>query len=133
MRNSAQRLGKSVFNLTTGDIDAVAEWILAREPEKVRSDIMLVPHHGSLTSSSPDFVAAVTPQLALASLAKGNQWGMPRKEVLRTYQQHEVRWLDTGEEGQITVLVHQGRWSVKTLRSNSLQPWYRQMLRNQVE
>ncbi|KJR39725.1 DNA internalization-related competence protein ComEC/Rec2 [Vibrio navarrensis] len=119
--------------LLTGDIDAVAEWILAREPEKVRSDIMLVPHHGSLTSSSPDFVAAVTPQLALASLAKGNQWGMPRKEVLRTYQQHEVRWLDTGEEGQITVLVHQGRWSVKTLRSNSLQPWYRQMLRNQVE
>ncbi len=44
----------SMFSmLFTGDIETISEWILLREPEKLKSDVMLVPHHGSKSSSNP--------------------------------------------------------------------------------
>lgn len=119
--------------LMTGDIDALAEWILVREPEKLASDVVLVPHHGSATSSVPAFVASVDAELAIASLAKGNQWNMPKPEVVATYLQHGTRWLDTGEAGQITLWIDNGHWQVSSMRRDSFTAWYRQMLRNQVE
>ena len=61
--------------LLTGDIELVSEWLLSREGERLESDVMLVPHHGSDTSSITRFLEAVSPQVAIASLAKGNQWG----------------------------------------------------------
>ncbi|NVC63675.1 DNA internalization-related competence protein ComEC/Rec2 [Vibrio sp. 05-20-BW147] len=119
--------------LMTGDIDALAEWILVREPQKLASDVVLVPHHGSHTSSVPIFVASVNAQLAIASVAKGNQWNMPKPEVVDTYLDNGTQWLDTGEEGQVTLVIDNGRWHVSSMRKDSFTAWYRQMLRNQVE
>ncbi|EJE8537152.1 DNA internalization-related competence protein ComEC/Rec2 [Vibrio vulnificus] len=118
--------------LMTGDIDALAEWILIREPEQLNSDVVLVPHHGSRTSSIEPFVNAVQADAAIASLAKGNQWGMPQPQVVETYRRHLTQWFDTGELGQITLYVEQRRWQIVS-RRDTFNAWYRQMLRNQVE
>ncbi len=57
------------------DIELVSEWLLAREATRLKSDVMLVPHHGSSTSSIARFIEAVSSQLAIASLSgKEIQW-----------------------------------------------------------
>lgn len=119
--------------LLTGDIEAISEWMLLREPDKLRSDIMLVPHHGSKSSSNPRFINAVAPTLAIASLAKDNQWGMPAESVVASYINSGSLWLDTATSGQITVRVTDGNWLISTKRSDTFEPWYRQMLRKRVE
>ncbi|MEZ8261290.1 DNA internalization-related competence protein ComEC/Rec2 [Vibrio sp. 10N.237.312.C02] len=119
--------------LLTGDIELVSEWLLAREGERLRSDVMLVPHHGSNTSSIASFIEAVSPQLAIASLAKGNQWGMPSESVIERYNDAGSAWLDTGESGQITISIGQEGWQYHEIREQQGRQWYRQMLRKGVE
>ncbi|UPR58379.1 DNA internalization-related competence protein ComEC/Rec2 [Vibrio sp. ED004] len=119
--------------LLTGDIELVSEWLLARQGERLRSDVMLVPHHGSGSSSIKPFIEAVSPQLAIASLAKGNQWGMPSESVIARYQEVGSAWLDTGESGQITITLTQEGWQYHTIREEQGRQWYRQMLRKGVE
>ncbi|MFV8459643.1 DNA internalization-related competence protein ComEC/Rec2 [Vibrio campbellii] len=119
--------------LLTGDIELVSEWLLAREGEQLQSDVMLVPHHGSDTSSITPFIEAVSPKLAIASLAKGNQWGMPSESVIQRYLQSGSAWLDTGESGQITITIDQEGWHYHTIREEQGRQWYRQMLRKGVE
>lgn len=119
--------------LLTGDIDALSEWLLIRQPNVLASDVMIVPHHGSKTSSTQRFISAVEPSIAIASLDKGNQWGMPHREVLSRYADNGTEWLDTGGSGQITIKVTGAGWSFATLREDTGAPWYRQMLRKRVE
>lgn len=119
--------------LLTGDIELVSEWLLAREEGRLQSDVMLVPHHGSDTSSIAPFIEAVSPKLAIASLAKGNQWGMPSESVIQRYLQSGSVWLDTGESGQITITINQEGWHYHTIREEQGRQWYRQMLRKGVE
>ncbi|MCC4224387.1 DNA internalization-related competence protein ComEC/Rec2 [Vibrio campbellii] len=119
--------------LLTGDIEAVSEWILMREPNKLESDVMLVPHHGSKSSSNPKFVQIVSPTLAIASLAKSNQWGMPAENVLSAYQEANAYWLDTGNHGQVSLFIERDNWYFEAKRSETFEPWYRQMLRKGVE
>ncbi|WP_099612175.1 DNA internalization-related competence protein ComEC/Rec2 [Vibrio fujianensis] len=119
--------------LLTGDVTAIGEWLLSREPAILASDVMLVPHHGSQTSSTLNFIQRVSPQLALASLAKGHRWQLPHPEVLARYQALGIDWQDTGESGQLSLLYHQGHRQLLALRKRGIIPWYRQMLRNEVE
>ncbi|WP_241906702.1 DNA internalization-related competence protein ComEC/Rec2 [Vibrio splendidus] len=119
--------------LLTGDIELVSEWLLAREATRLKSDVMLVPHHGSSTSSIARFIEAVSSQLAIASLSKGNQWGMPSQSVVERYREAGSTWLDTGESGQITITTSKEGWKYHTIREHQGRQWYRQMLRKGVE
>ncbi|MGR5235397.1 DNA internalization-related competence protein ComEC/Rec2 [Vibrio alfacsensis] len=119
--------------LLTGDIEAISEWMLIRQPNLLVSDVMLVPHHGSKSSSISEFVKVAQPKLAIASLAKSNQWGMPAESVKSAYQEVNADWLDTGEKGQVSVFIRQDNWYFETKRSETFEPWYRQMLRKGVE
>ncbi len=119
--------------LLTGDIELVSEWLLAREATRLKSDVMLAPHHGSSTSSIARFIEAVSSQLAIASLSKGNQWGMPSQSVVERYREAGSTWLDTGESGQITITASKEGWKYHTIREQQGRQWYRQMLRKGVE
>lgn len=119
--------------LLSGDVTAIGEWLLSREPTVLASDVMLVPHHGSQTSSTLNFIKKVNPQLALASLAKGHHWRLPHPDVLARYQDLGVDWQDTGESGQISLLYRKKERQLRALRQWGMTPWYRQMLRNEVE
>lgn len=119
--------------LLTGDIDAISEMILARNKALMRAEIMLVPHHGSATSSKGLFVNQVKPKLALASLALDNQWGMPAVQVLDQYSLVASKWMDTGTHGQITVHFKNDVYQVSSARKHLSPRWYRQTVRNRVE
>lgn len=69
--------------LLTGDIAAAQEAALvAADAPALRSELLLVPHHGSRGSSSPDFLDAVAPGLALVQAGHHNRFGHPAPEVL---------------------------------------------------
>jgi competence protein ComEC len=123
----------SVAVLLTGDIDAVSEYLLVREGDKMDADILLIPHHGSDLSSSGVFLDRVTPELAIASLGKDNHWGMPSTDILSRYASRGIQWIDTGEHGQISVRIVDKNWQISSFRATDSQPWYRQLLRNRVE
>jgi len=119
--------------LLTGDIEAVSELLLVQKQEQLRADILIVPHHGSKTSSTNSFLDAVNPKVALASVSKGNRWNLPHQKVLKRYSDRGVTWLDTGENGQILINFSQSGWEIITQRSRQSLRWYRQKLRKGVE
>lgn len=99
--------GRSI--LMPGDIERRAEHLLLQQdPKKIAASVLLAPHHGSLTSSSPEFVAAVNPELVIFSTGYLNRFGFPKEEVSRRYRAIEAEQLNTAEEGSIQVRIEEG-------------------------
>ncbi len=81
----SSRAGRSL--LLTGDIEAAQEaQLVAQSAAALRSDVLLVPHHGSRTSSTPAFVRAVAPQTALVQAAYRSRFGHPAPDVQARYE-----------------------------------------------
>lgn len=90
--------------LLTADIEKAAEaLIVRREGAQLRTDAMLAPHHGSRTSSTAGFVAAVQPKLVVVPVGYRNRFGHPRADVLGRYAAAGARVLRTDLDGAITV------------------------------
>ena len=88
--------------LLTGDIEAEVEYrLLARFGDNLRSDIIVVPHHGSLSSSSTEFLEAVSPRVAIFSTGYRNRYGFPHATIQSRYQALGVKQLNTAKEGAI--------------------------------
>ncbi|MFZ3140506.1 DNA internalization-related competence protein ComEC/Rec2 [Polaromonas sp.] len=78
--------------LLAGDIEAPQELKLASSnPERLKADFLLVPHHGSKTSSSAVFLDAVRPQLALVQAGYRNRFGHPVAGVVARYDARGIR------------------------------------------
>ena len=92
--------------LLAGDIENIVEHRLTRHyPYDLKSEILVVPHHGSKTSSSESFVRVVEPQYALISSGYLNRFKHPKAEVVQRYQLHGVKLLNTAEVGAITFKI----------------------------
>lgn len=90
--------------LLPGDIERQAEArLLDRHAALLPADLLLAPHHGSKTSSTPAFVAAVRPRLVIFSSGWHNRYGHPRPEVVRRYLDCGARLAMSGEAGALTV------------------------------
>jgi competence protein ComEC len=90
--------------LLTGDIEREAEALLLREQgEALRAAVLVVPHHGSNTSSSPEFLAQVNPAVALFPAGYLNRYRFPKQAVVERYESSGVDWYQTGLAGAITV------------------------------
>ncbi len=77
--------------LLTGDIEAAQEAALVqRAGTALRSDLLLVPHHGSKTSSTPVLLDAVQPQQAVAQAAYRSRFGHPAPVVLARYAERGI-------------------------------------------
>ncbi|MDT8999102.1 DNA internalization-related competence protein ComEC/Rec2 [Paucibacter sp. APW11] len=73
--------------LLTGDLEVAQEQaLLQRDPARLRSELLLVPHHGSQTSSSQAFIAAVAPRWGLVQAGYRNRFGHPALSVQAGYQ-----------------------------------------------
>ncbi|MEZ4554575.1 MAG: DNA internalization-related competence protein ComEC/Rec2 [Dehalococcoidia bacterium] len=88
--------------LLPADIESDAEQWLVHSGLDLRADALVVPHHGSATSSAPDFVAAVDPAVAIISVGASNPFGHPAEAVLARYASAAV--LRTDEDGDITLV-----------------------------
>lgn len=89
--------------LLTGDIGRAAEHEIAPLIPPARLRILKVPHHGSLTSSSTEFLAAVRPQVAVVSVGRSNHFGHPAPEVLDRYRAIGSAIFRTDQDGAVTV------------------------------
>ena len=89
--------------LFTGDAEKEAEEaILARVgKEKLDVDVLKSGHHGSSTSSSEEFLSAVTPNYAVISCGKDNSYGHPHKETLEKYSSRGIITYRTDKEGTV--------------------------------
>jgi competence protein ComEC len=87
--------------LLAGDIEAPVENHLTRIGALSPVDIVLVPHHGSRTSSSPAFVSALRPSVAIVSAGFDNRWGFPKEDVVERWQQAGARVMNTATSGAI--------------------------------
>lgn len=76
--------------LLAGDIELAQEQRLVAAGLDLRADLLLVPHHGSKTSSSPAFLNAVRPTLALAQAGYRNRFGHPAPPVLERYRERGI-------------------------------------------
>ncbi len=95
------RFGETSF-LLTADIGEPVELQLLRERFEVRSQVIKVPHHGSRYSSSPPFIEAVSPILAVLSVGRGIP-GLPSPEALERYRDHPIPMLRTDRDGLVRV------------------------------
>jgi competence protein ComEC len=102
--------------LLTGDIEAAAESHLLGVSERLASAALKVPHHGSRTSSTPRFVDAVAPRVAIVSVGTGNRYGLPSPEVEARYRAHGTCLLRTDRCGAVTVVSDGRRLEVTTVR-----------------
>ncbi len=119
--------------LLPGDIEILSEILLTRGENEMQSDVIIVPHHGSQTSSSQFLLDSVQPQYAVASLKYNNRWNMPNDKVVERYRESGAYWLDTGQFGQITFTVADKTLYISHLRGGENASWYRKMLRSAVE
>ncbi len=96
--------------LLTGDLEAPQERELVERlgPASLRSDVLIVPHHGSKTSSSPEFLAAVAPRQAIFQLGWRNHYRHPHPGVLQRYEQAAIPILRTDRDGAIQIALSAG-------------------------
>ena len=114
--------GKAI--LLTADIEAAQEaQLLARAPDALRADVLLAPHHGSGTSSTAAFLAAVRPDLALFQVGYRNRYRHPKREVCERYREMGIARLRTDEAGALT-LRFGSRLDVAEYRAEHARYWY---------
>jgi competence protein ComEC len=105
--------------LFTGDIKASAEKDLVSRlgSGKLRSSVLMVPHHGSRFSSTPRFLEAVGPKEALISAGWHNRFGFPHADVMRRLEKAKARAWCTADHGAIRVVTDGTDYYIKTCRN----------------
>ena len=76
--------------LLAGDIEKPQERALLSDPALLQADWLLVPHHGSRTSSTPEFLQAVQPRMALVQSGYHNRYGHPAPDVMARYVERGI-------------------------------------------
>lgn len=118
-RNNASCVLKVSVNkeniLMTADIEKKAEFELVNsQKSKLQAKYLVVPHHGSKTSSSGIFLDAVQPEYAFIPVGYRNRYRMPHADVLLRYQNRQIKILQTAHSGAVTIKLGQ--------KNNSFEP-----------
>lgn len=92
--------GKTSF-LFTGDIEKEAETLLLSKGSELKSTVLKAPHHGSLTSSTVEFLDKVRPDTAVFSVGYRNHFGFPRESITRRYKDIGTSAFRTDRDGAI--------------------------------
>ncbi len=99
--------GKSI--LFTGDAEEISEKEMLNNQRDVKADVLKIGHHGSSTSTTEDFLEAVSPEYAVISSGKGNDYGHPHKETLERLDNKGVTILRTDINGTIILKIAGGK------------------------
>jgi competence protein ComEC len=111
--------------LLTGDIEVKAEQALVRDyGTELESSVLVVPHHGSNTSSTLSFLSAVRPKIAVVSAGSHNRYGHPSSEVVDRYKRLGIHWLNTARHGEIIIESGNRRNTVRTWIQRHRRFWH---------
>jgi competence protein ComEC len=115
--NDTSIVGRLVFSsnsfIFTGDITQTAEKEIIDKDMGVNSDVLKIAHHGSKTSSSEEFLKAVSPDVAVISVGKDNSYGHPTPEVLENLNKYGIKVLRTDELGDIKIISDGGIFKIE--------------------
>jgi competence protein ComEC len=109
--------------LITGDMEGHAERAVL-DDERLRSDVVVVGHHGSRTSSSPAFVSRTSPRYALISVDYYSRWGFPSPQVRQRWTGAGATVLVTGEAGALHVSMNASGTEVRAQRLRRTRYWH---------
>ena len=111
--------------LLTGDIERAAERrLVKRFGNDLQADVLVVPHHGSKSSSTSAFLEAVQPRWALFPLGYRNRYGFPDETVLARYRTRGTRIMSTARHGAITVRLGGNSLMPSTWRHDRRRYWH---------
>jgi competence protein ComEC len=102
---------RDVSIVLAGDIGRIPERAIAATIPAAPLRVVKIAHHGSLTSSAPDFVTALRPQVAVVSAGRSNHFGHPAPEVLARYRAAGAEIFRTDQDG--AVMVDSDGWSLE--------------------
>jgi competence protein ComEC len=93
--------------LLPGDAEKQAEHeiLTGSDTTSLQSDVLKIGHHGSKNSTTPEFLAAIQPRLAVISAGEGNPYGHPSRELLERLERADVRVLRTDRDGAVRILT----------------------------
>lgn len=110
--------------LLTGDIEKEAErWLLEAAQDQLATTVMTMPHHGSKTSSTPGFVNATRPAIAIATVGYLNRFGHPKAEVISRYEAQGTQILRSDLDGAVLIDFLSGQTPV-VQRWRQVEPRY---------
>jgi competence protein ComEC len=93
--------GRTAF-LLTGDAEAEEEEDMLRTGQPLGCDVLKVGHHGSHTSTTPEFLRAAHPRLAVISVGAHNRYGHPSPDVVRRLKETGIPVYRTDRNGAVT-------------------------------
>jgi competence protein ComEC len=105
--------GQTSF-LFTGDIGQKAEQDILENMRMIKSDILKSPHHGSLSSSSEEFLSAVNPSVIVICIGENNRYNFPNPIILQRYNEQGATLYRTDTHGAIEITSDGQGFSVKT-------------------
>ena len=109
----------------TSDIEAPDEAaLLQRYPDSLAADILLMPHHGSKTSSTPAFLAAVGAGQAIIPVGYRNRFGHPKAEVLARYEAMGTTIWRTDRDGAVSASLGAGGVALSGWRHEHRRYWH---------
>ena len=85
--------------------DAEREMLSESSSDELRAEVLKIGHHGSRNSTTPEFLAAVKPRLAIISVGEDNPYGHPNVELLERLANAGVRVLQTDRNGAVHILM----------------------------
>ncbi len=100
--------------LLPADAEVAAQERLLQAGEDLRCDVLLTPHHGSAGALDPPFLAAASPQAAVISCGKDNDYGHPHREVLDYFERHSIRIYRTDLQSDIVVRCYEEGYRIDT-------------------
>ncbi len=109
--------------LLPGDIEKRSESRLLRSSVNLRTDLLIAPHHGSRTSSTPEFVRAVAPGFTVFSVGYRNRFGHPHPAVNARYRGVGSRTLRTDLSGALLVAMNPSGIDVQSWRDVDRKYW----------
>ena len=87
--------------IITGDAEQATETELINEGKPLDCNVYVAGHHGSGSSSTPEFVAAMEPDIAIISVGADNEYGHPAQRTLRTFMENNIDIYRTDLQGEI--------------------------------
>jgi len=112
--------------LLTGDIEGPSERKIVQTDASIAADIAIVPHHGSMTSSTVPFIDSVYPDFAVVSAGYANRWGFPKGRVVERWQAMGAEVLNTATAGAVyfRVCAAGGVSKIRTEREQRRRFWH---------
>ena len=111
--------------LVAGDIEKRQEWqLLASANSALSADVLVAPHHGSMTSSSPLFVNAVDAQQVIFTTGFQNRWQFPRPTVVARYVRTGALIHQTDRDGAISIFCSEQGCQLESFREQHPRLWY---------